>query len=107
MRGVIGGGQTKDEIDGLCGELYKCYKCLNIDFGSKGCFKNLFQKLKNVDFYIFPMMRKFLKLSSLQCLSTQLIWSKMTMGAESLCVMKVKIKMLVNVMSCLLKKWQK
>jgi len=35
MRGVIGGGQTKDEIDGLCGELYKCYKCLNIDFGSK------------------------------------------------------------------------
>ena len=35
MRGVIGGGQTKDAIDSLCGELYKCYKCLNIDFGSK------------------------------------------------------------------------
>jgi len=35
MRGVIGGGQTRDEIDSLCGELYKCYKCLNIDFGAK------------------------------------------------------------------------
>jgi len=35
MRGVIGGGQTKDAIDSLCGELYKCYKCLNLDFGSK------------------------------------------------------------------------
>ena len=53
MRGVIGGGQTKDEIDGLCGELYKCYKCLNIDFGSKGCFKNLFQNLKTLNFKIF------------------------------------------------------
>lgn len=35
LRGVIGGGQTKDAIDSLCGELYKCYKCLNIDFGAK------------------------------------------------------------------------
>lgn len=34
MRGVIGGGQTRDEIDARCGELYKCYKCLNLDFGS-------------------------------------------------------------------------
>lgn len=34
MRGVIGGGQVKDEIDARCGELYKCYKCLNLDHGS-------------------------------------------------------------------------
>lgn len=33
-KGVIGGGQTRDQIDGLCGQLYKCYKCLNLDFGS-------------------------------------------------------------------------
>ena len=32
-RGVIGGGQTRDQIDGLCGQLYKCYKCLNLDYG--------------------------------------------------------------------------
>ena len=31
-RGVIGGGQTRDQIDGLCGQLYKCYKCLNLDY---------------------------------------------------------------------------
>lgn len=33
-RGVIGGGQTRDQIDGLCGQLYKCYKCLNLDYGN-------------------------------------------------------------------------
>lgn len=33
-KGVIGGGQTRDQIDGLCGQLYKCYKCLNLDFGT-------------------------------------------------------------------------
>jgi hypothetical protein len=33
-KGVIGGGQTRDQIDGTCGMLYKCYKCLNIDFGA-------------------------------------------------------------------------
>ena len=33
-KGVIGGGQTRDQIDGLCGQLYKCYKCLNIDHGT-------------------------------------------------------------------------
>ena len=32
-KGVIGGGQTRDQVDGLCGQLYKCYKCLNIDNG--------------------------------------------------------------------------
>ncbi|CBY07041.1 unnamed protein product [Oikopleura dioica] len=40
MRGVIGGGQTVDEIDNLCGQLYKCYKCLNLDHGSS---PNLFE----------------------------------------------------------------
>ena len=34
-KGVIGGGQTRDQIDGLCGQLYKCYKCLNIDYGNQ------------------------------------------------------------------------
>merc|ERR1719454_568231 len=34
-KGVIGGGQTQDQIDGLCGQLYKCYKCLNIDYGNQ------------------------------------------------------------------------
>ena len=33
-KGVIGGGQTRDQIDGLCGQLYKCYKCLNLDYGN-------------------------------------------------------------------------
>ena len=31
---MIGGGQTRDQIDGLCGQLYKCYKCLNLDYGN-------------------------------------------------------------------------
>jgi len=34
-KGVIGGGQTRDQIDGLCGQLYKCYKCINLDHGSE------------------------------------------------------------------------
>ena len=40
MRGVIGGGQTRDEIDGLCGELYKCYKCLNLDHAANDAMFN-------------------------------------------------------------------
>ena len=39
-KGVIGGGQTRDQIDGLCGQLYKCYKCLNIDYGNQDTLFN-------------------------------------------------------------------
>merc|ERR1719361_2167281 len=39
-KGVIGGGQTRDQIDGLCGQLYKCYKCLNIDHGTESTLFN-------------------------------------------------------------------
>ena len=45
MRGVIGGGQTRDNIDSICGDLYKCYKCLNIDFGSRGQFSKFIFKI--------------------------------------------------------------
>merc|ERR1711990_283060 len=31
--GVIGGGRTKDMTDHHCKELYRCYKCVNIDYG--------------------------------------------------------------------------
>jgi len=30
--GVIGGGKTKDMTDHHCKELYRCYKCVNIDY---------------------------------------------------------------------------
>jgi len=30
--GVIGGGRTKDMSDHHCKELYRCYKCVNIDY---------------------------------------------------------------------------
>ena len=30
--GVIGGGATKDATDYHCKELYRCYKCVNIDY---------------------------------------------------------------------------
>ena len=30
--GVIGGGKTKDMSDHHCKELYRCYKCVNMDY---------------------------------------------------------------------------
>lgn len=30
--GVIGGGKVKDHTDFQCKELYRCYKCVNIDY---------------------------------------------------------------------------
>jgi len=47
-KGVIGGGQTRDQIDGLCGQLYKCYKCLNIDYGNQETLFN-YEVLLNKD----------------------------------------------------------
>lgn len=55
-RGVIGGGQTVDQIDGLCGELYKCYKCLNLDHGSND---NMFNY--NVDLFEMGDGTRFLE----------------------------------------------
>ena len=31
-QGVIGGGATKDATDHHCKELYRCYKCVNVDY---------------------------------------------------------------------------
>jgi len=56
VRGVIGGGQTVDHIDSLCGELYKCYKCLNLDHGSKDSMFDY-----NVDLIEMFDGRKFLE----------------------------------------------
>jgi len=33
-KGVIGGGKTKDMSDHHCKELYRCYKCVNIDYSA-------------------------------------------------------------------------
>ena len=30
--GVVGGGKTKDVTDHHCKELYRCYKCVNVDY---------------------------------------------------------------------------
>ena len=43
--GVIGGGKTKDMTDHHCKELYRCYKCVNIDYA-----KNYTDVSYNVDF---------------------------------------------------------
>ena len=43
--GVIGGGATKDVSDHHCKELYRCYKCVNIDYA-----KNYTDVSYNVDF---------------------------------------------------------
>ena len=32
--GVQGGGKAKDETDFACKELYRCYKCLGLDFNA-------------------------------------------------------------------------
>lgn len=42
--GVIGGGKTKDMSDYHCKELYRCYKCVNIDYA-----KNYTDVSYNVD----------------------------------------------------------
>jgi len=42
--GVIGGGKTKDMVDHHCKELYRCYKCVNIDYA-----KNYTDVSYNVD----------------------------------------------------------
>lgn len=42
--GVIGGGKTKDMTDYHCKELYRCYKCVNIDYA-----KNYTDVSYNVD----------------------------------------------------------
>lgn len=42
--GVIGGGKTKDMSDYHCKELYRCYKCVNIDYN-----KNYTDVSYNVD----------------------------------------------------------
>lgn len=32
--GVLGGGKARDKTDKACKELYKCYKCLKLDYGA-------------------------------------------------------------------------
>merc|ERR1712193_13398 len=45
--GVIGGGKTIDVTDHHCKELYRCYKCVNIDYA-----KNYTDVSYNVDFNV-------------------------------------------------------